>query len=205
MHEECFQARLAVLALGHAYARQVVQAQFGEDFARHAMLPLAAVDQDQVGGRGFAGGDLVQKLKSRAATKDDKKSGTRVTVWPDPKYFDTPVIPVAELLRLLRSKAVLLPGVRVSFTHAKNGETQSWLYEQGLRGYLSEQLSQTSGGSHLAPLTLIPLFEGEQYAGADADGRAGAPATAACRSARACGRNRRTGRGLRPGYARRTG
>jgi topoisomerase-4 subunit B len=118
----------------------------------------------------FAGGDLVQKLKSRAATKDDKKSGTRVTVWPDPKYFDTPTIPVAELLRLLRSKAVLLPGVRVSFTNAKSGETQSWLYEQGLRGYLSEQLSQTSGGSHLAPLTLIPLFEGEQYAGPDADG-----------------------------------
>ncbi len=114
---------------------------------------------------GFAGGDVVQKLKSRAAGKDDKKSGTRVTVWPDAKYFDTPQIPVGELLRLLRSKAVLLPGVRVSYTNAKTGDTQSWLYEQGLRGYLNEQLAQTSGGS-----TLIPLFEGEQYAGADAEG-----------------------------------
>ena len=114
---------------------------------------------------GFAGGDVVQKLKSRAATKDDKKSGTRVTVWPDPKYFDTPAIPVSELLRLLRSKAVLLPGVRVTYTNAKTGDTQSWLYEQGLRGYLNEQLAQTGSGS-----TLIPLFEGEQYAGADADG-----------------------------------
>ncbi len=114
---------------------------------------------------GFAGGDLVQKLKSRAAGKDDKKSGTRVTVWPDPKYFDTPTIPVSELLRLLRSKAVLLPGVRVSYTNVKTGDNQSWLYEQGLRGYLNEQLAQTSGGA-----TLIPLFEGEQYAGADADG-----------------------------------
>ena len=114
---------------------------------------------------GFAGGDLVQKLKSRAATRDDKKSGTRVTVWPDPKYFDSPAIPVGELLRLLRSKAVLLPGVRVSYTNAKTGETQSWMYEQGLRGYLNEQLAQTSGGA-----ILIPLFEGEQYASADADG-----------------------------------
>ncbi len=113
----------------------------------------------------FAGGDVVQKLKSRAAGKEDKKSGTRVTVWPDPTYFDSPVIPVAELLRLLRSKAVLLPGVRVTFTQARTGDTQSWLYEQGLRGYLNEQLAQTSGGA-----TLIPLFEGEQYAGADADG-----------------------------------
>ncbi len=113
----------------------------------------------------FADGDVVQKLKSRAAGKDDKKSGTRVTVWPNPKYFDSPQIPVAELQRLLRSKAVLLPGVRVTFTQAKSGDTQSWLYEQGLRGYLNEALAQTSGGA-----TLIPLFEGEQYAGADADG-----------------------------------
>ncbi len=118
----------------------------------------------------FADGDVVQKLKSRAAGKDDKKSGTRVTVWPNPKYFDSPQIPIAELQRLLRSKAVLLPGVRVSFTQAKSGDTQSWLYEQGLRGYLNEALAQTSGGSSHSPLTLIPLFEGEQYASADADG-----------------------------------
>ncbi len=114
---------------------------------------------------GFAGGDVVSKLKSRAPEKDEKKSGTRVTVWPDPKYFDSPVIPVSELQRLLRSKAVLLPGVRVTFTQAKSGESQSWLYEQGLRGYLNEALAQNSGGA-----TLIPLFEGEQYATAEADG-----------------------------------
>ncbi len=113
----------------------------------------------------FANGDLTQKLKSRAAGKDDKKSGTRVTVWPNAKYFDSPQIPLAELQRLLRSKAVLLPGVKVSLTHAKTGDTQSWLYEQGLRGYLNESLSQ-SGGSNL----LIPFFEGEQFASADADG-----------------------------------
>lgn len=113
----------------------------------------------------FSGGDVTTKLKSRPAAKDEKKSGTRVTVWPDPKYFDSPVIPMAELQRLLRSKAVLLPGVKVTFIQAKTGETQVWQYEQGLRGYLTETLAQTSG----AP-TLIPLFEGEQYAHADTDG-----------------------------------
>ncbi|MCM0044534.1 MAG: type IIA DNA topoisomerase subunit B [Burkholderiaceae bacterium] len=113
----------------------------------------------------FADGDVVQKLKSRAANRDDKKSGTRVTVWPNPKYFDSPQIPIPELQRLLRSKAVLLPGVRVSFTQEKTGDAQSWLYEQGLRGYLNEALAQTGSGA-----TLIPLFEGEQYANADADG-----------------------------------
>ena len=113
----------------------------------------------------FSGGDLTSKLKSRAAGKEDKKSGTRVTAWPDPKYFDSPIIPIAELQRLLRSKAVLLPGVKVTFTQEKSGDTQTWLYEQGLRGYLTESLSQTGNGE-----TLIPLFEGEQYASPDAEG-----------------------------------
>ncbi len=113
----------------------------------------------------FSGGDVTSKLKSRSAGKEDKKSGTRVSVWPDPKYFDSAVIPVGELQRLLRSKAVLLPGVKVTFIQEKSGDTQSWLYEQGLRGYLNEALAQGGSGA-----TLIPLFEGEQYAGADAEG-----------------------------------
>ena len=113
----------------------------------------------------FSGGDVTSKLKSRAAGKEDKKSGTRVTVWPDAKYFDSSVIPVSELQRLLRSKAVLLPGVKVTFIQEKSGDTQSWLYEQGLRGYLNEALAQGGSGA-----TLIPLFEGEQYASADAEG-----------------------------------
>jgi topoisomerase-4 subunit B len=113
----------------------------------------------------FADGDVVQKMKSRPIARDEKKSGTRVTVWPNPKYFDSAVIPHSELQRLLRSKAVLLPGVKVSLTNAKNGDTQTWQYDQGLRGYLIESLAQAS---NVEPL--IPLFEGEQYASADTEG-----------------------------------
>jgi topoisomerase-4 subunit B len=113
----------------------------------------------------FANGDLIEKLKSRPMTRDEKKSGTRVTAWPNPKYFDSPLIPQAELQRLLRSKAVLLPGVKVTLVTAKTGEAQTWQYDQGLRGYLIESLAQTSGAE-----TVIPLFEGEQYAGKDAEG-----------------------------------
>ncbi|MDY7579728.1 DNA topoisomerase IV subunit B [Herbaspirillum sp. RTI4] len=113
----------------------------------------------------FAGGDVIEPLQSRPATRDDKKSGTRVTVWPDPKYFDSALISQTELQRLLRSKAVLLPGVKVTLANAKTGDSQTWQYEQGLRGYLMEALAQSA---HADPL--IPLFEGEQYAGPDADG-----------------------------------
>ena len=113
----------------------------------------------------FSGGDVIEPLKSRSIARDEKRSGTKVTAWPDAKYFDSSVIPQAELQRLLRSKAVLLPGVKVTLVHAKSGEVQTWRYDQGLRGYLIESLAQASNAE-----TVIPLFEGEQYANADAEG-----------------------------------
>ncbi|SMP78280.1 DNA topoisomerase IV subunit B [Noviherbaspirillum suwonense] len=113
----------------------------------------------------FADGDLIEPLSSRPIARDDKKSGTRVTAWPNPKYFDSSAIPQADLQRLLRSKAVLLPGVKVTLVHERTGETQTWQYEQGLRGYLTESLAQGSNAD-----LVIPLFEGEQYAGRDAEG-----------------------------------
>ncbi|MFS0754098.1 DNA topoisomerase IV subunit B [Noviherbaspirillum sp. 1P10PC] len=113
----------------------------------------------------FADGDLVEPLTSRSPTREDKKSGTRVTAWPNPQYFDSSAIPQAELQRLLRSKAVLLPGVKVTLVHERTGENQTWQYDQGLRGYLTESLAQGSNAE-----LVIPLFEGEQYAGRDAEG-----------------------------------
>ena len=73
--------------------------------------------------------------------KADAKSGTRVRVWPDTKYFDSPTIPLGELTHLLRSKAVLLPGVKVMLVNEKTGDTKTWQYQDGLRGYLAEALA----------------------------------------------------------------
>ncbi|MFZ6720650.1 DNA topoisomerase IV subunit B [Undibacterium sp. Ji49W] len=113
----------------------------------------------------FADGDVIEPLRSQPLARGDKKSGTRVTIWPDAKYFDSANIPQGELQRLLRSKAVLLPGVKVTLTHAKTGESQTWQYDQGLRGYLTEALAQSSHGE-----PLIPLFEGEQFATSESEG-----------------------------------
>jgi topoisomerase-4 subunit B len=113
----------------------------------------------------FEHGDVVEPLSSVVAPRDGKKSGTRVTAWPDGKYFDSSAISQTELQRLLRSKAVLLPGVTVTLTNAKTGESQTWQYNDGLRGYLTEALAQATDGE-----TLIPLFEGAQFAGPDAEG-----------------------------------
>ncbi|SMF99692.1 Topoisomerase IV subunit B [Burkholderia singularis] len=105
---------------------------------------------------GFADGDVVRPLATQSAARGDKKTGTRVTVWPNPKYFDSPNLPMGELQRLLRSKAVLLPGVEIVLVNEKTGERQSWKYDDGLRGYLLDEMN----GSEL----LIPLFEGERFA-----------------------------------------
>ena len=105
---------------------------------------------------GFADGDVVKPLATQGLGRGEKKSGTRVQVWPNPKYFDSPNLPLGELQRLLRSKAVLLPGVEVVLVNEKSGERQTWKYEDGLRGYLLDEMN----GSEL----LIPLFEGERFA-----------------------------------------
>ncbi|MGG1944513.1 DNA topoisomerase IV subunit B [Trinickia sp. NRRL B-1857] len=105
---------------------------------------------------GFSHGDVIRPLTVRAVERGEKRTGTRVTALPDPKYFDSANLPLGELQRLLRSKAVLLPGVEVVLVNEKSGERQSWKYDDGLRGYLLEGMA----GSEL----LIPLFEGERYA-----------------------------------------
>ncbi|MEI6383932.1 MAG: DNA topoisomerase IV subunit B [Betaproteobacteria bacterium] len=103
----------------------------------------------------FEGGDVVQKLKIRSIASGERKQGTVVRAWPDGKYFETSNLPIAELTHLLRSKAVLMPGVSVSLTIDKTKDTQSWLYKGGLRDYLMQTLPADP---------YIPLFEGEGYA-----------------------------------------
>ena len=119
----------------------------------------------QVATIAFAGGDVIEPLKLRKTGAADKKSGTRVRVWPDAKYFESAELPRPELTHLLRSKAVLMPGVTVTLTlekaseksSDKGGEPQTWLYQGGLRDYLNQSLSADP---------VIPLFEGEHFADA---------------------------------------
>jgi topoisomerase IV subunit B len=121
-------------------------------------LQVAVYREGQVATIAFAGGDVIEPLalrKAETSGKGDRKQGTSVRVWPDAKYFDTGELPKNELVHLLRSKAVLMPGVTVTLTHEKSGETQTWQYQQGLADYLLQSLPADA---------LIPLFEGEHYA-----------------------------------------
>ncbi len=112
----------------------------------------------------FAHGDVVEPLQLRKATSADRKCGTTVRAWPDPKYFESAELPRADLVHLLRSKAVLLPGLTVTLVVEKSGsaepERQSWLYRGGLRDYLLQTLPAEP---------LIPLFEGAYHYADGAD------------------------------------
>ena len=103
----------------------------------------------------FANGDVLEPLVL-APELNRKKSGTRVRVWPDTGFFDSGAIPVNELMHLLRSKAVLMAGVKVTLINEKTGDTRTWQYEDGLAGYLSEALQ----GLELR----VPMFQGAQFA-----------------------------------------
>jgi topoisomerase-4 subunit B len=118
-------------------------------------LAVTVYREGQVATMAFAGGDVVEKQALRRATAADRKQGTTVRVWPDPKYFDSAELPRQELMHLLRSKAVLMPGVTVTLAQEKTGDVQTWLYQGGLRDYLMQSLPADP---------LIPLFEGEHYA-----------------------------------------
>ncbi|MBA1181742.1 DNA topoisomerase IV subunit B [Pseudomonas psychrotolerans] len=65
-----------------------------------------------------------------------RNTGTSVHFWPDPKYFDSPKFSVSRLKHVLKAKAVLCPGLAVSFFDEASGERSEWHYEDGLRSYL---------------------------------------------------------------------
>ena len=111
----------------------------------------------------FAGGDVAEKLEV-IGTCGQRASGTTLRAYPDPKYFDSPNVSLPELERLLRAKAVLLPGVKVTL-HVEKGKewrTTTWSYPGGLEAYLAE----LSDGA----TPVVPVFAGASYLGKPKDG-----------------------------------
>ena len=164
-------------------------------------LQVTVYREGQVATLAFAQGEVIEPLVVRKAQAGDRKQGTTVRVWPEPKYFESADLPRNDLTHLLRSKAVLMPGVVVTLTVEKGGQkeaaavagppqgggepprgadakrsgadvTQTWLYKGGLRDYLMQTLAADP---------LVPLFEGEQYAtGSETDNLAEGEGAAWC-------------------------
>jgi topoisomerase-4 subunit B len=123
-------------------------------------LEASSYREGQVATLAFSGGDVIEQLVIRKAGEGDRKQGTTVRVWPDAKYFESSALPMTELTHLLRSKAVLMPGVTVTLLNEKTKDTQTWQYKAGLRDYLMQTLNGDP---------VIPLFEGEGFADSNND------------------------------------
>ncbi|SIT72615.1 DNA topoisomerase IV subunit B [Ectothiorhodosinus mongolicus] len=87
----------------------------------------------------FASGDKTSDLTVLREV-GRRNTGTALRFWPDPGYFDSPKFALGRLKHVLRAKAVLCPGLAVSFFDETTGERCDWLYAGGLRDYLLETL-----------------------------------------------------------------
>ncbi|MBT2969472.1 MAG: DNA topoisomerase IV subunit B [gamma proteobacterium symbiont of Ctena orbiculata] len=119
----------------------------------------------------FANGHKVSDLEV-VGKVGRNNTGTRVRFWPDANYFDSARFSTRQLRHVLRAKAVLCPGLKVSFHDEKSGEKEAWVYEDGLRDYLLDALQgldkvpqeafvgEMSGNAETAAWAVVWLPEG---------------------------------------------
>ncbi len=88
------------------------------------------------------------KFKSSKKSKDleeiatigKRNTGTLIKFVPDPQYFDTVKFSIKGLRHNLRSKAVLCPGLEVTFNNEIDETKDRWVYKDGINNYLQASL-----------------------------------------------------------------
>ena len=112
----------------------------------------------------FRNGEKVSEL-TPVGTAPKRMTGTTVRFLPDEKYFDSSKFSVPRLRHVLRAKAVLCSGLRVTFIDNSAGDdksqTEEWYYEDGLADYLT---SSTRGWTTLPELPFIGSMQGNDEA-----------------------------------------
>src|SRR4030081_2994146 len=87
----------------------------------------------------FKDGKITSKLQV-VGSVGQRNTGTTVRFWPDPKFFDSDKFSVPPLEHTLKAKAVLCPGLRITFTNEATGEKDEWFFTGDLGAYLVEEL-----------------------------------------------------------------
>ncbi|HEX2584304.1 MAG TPA: DNA topoisomerase IV subunit B, partial [Steroidobacteraceae bacterium] len=105
----------------------------------------------------FADGKLKSKLKVVGDIAKNNR-GTSVRFWPNAKYFESANFSIPKLKHVLRAKAVLCPGLHITFINEASGEKDEWQYEGGLSQYLLDSLGN---GEWLPPELFTGKVEGQ--------------------------------------------
>ncbi len=92
-------------------------------------------------GMSFANGEKVLPLKT-VGKVDKGVTGTKIRFWPDEKYFDVAKFAANKLRHTLRAKAVLCPGLHVTYLDEYTNQSEEWYYENGLSHYLQDALGK---------------------------------------------------------------
>jgi topoisomerase-4 subunit B len=87
----------------------------------------------------FADGHKLTEL-TETGTVGRNNTGTSVKFWPNEKYFDSNKISVLKLKHVLRAKAVLCSGLKISLKVDGTDEEYQWCYQDGLREYLLDRV-----------------------------------------------------------------
>jgi topoisomerase IV subunit B len=102
----------------------------------------------------FEGGEKSSDLNT-IDTVGQKNTGTKITFKADPQYFDNIKISVSQLTSALKAKAVLCPGLTITFKDESSGANETWCFVEGLSAYLVA----SNKGAELIP---AEPFEGDQ-------------------------------------------
>lgn len=105
----------------------------------------------------FKGGDKKTPLKV-VGSVGKKNTGTTIRFLPDAKYFDSSNYAVSRLKHLMRAKAVLCSGLKITFHDEAKKDKQEWCYEDGIKTYLAEELV---GLELLPPEPFLGSMQGE--------------------------------------------
>jgi len=87
----------------------------------------------------FADGHKKTEL-AETGTVGKQNTGTMVHFWPDATYFDSNKISLIKLKHVLRAKAVLCPGLKITLRVEQTEESWEWLYQNGLEEYLLDRV-----------------------------------------------------------------
>jgi topoisomerase-4 subunit B len=90
---------------------------------------------------GFKDGKVSSKLEV-VGSVGQRNTGTTVRFWPDPKFFDSDKFSVPQLKHNLKAKAVLCPGLKITFENEATKERDEWFFTGDLAGYLNEEIGK---------------------------------------------------------------
>ncbi|TDR50872.1 DNA topoisomerase IV subunit B [Halomonas ventosae] len=109
-------------------------------------------------GMAFEHGDKASPLQV-IGSAPKRARGTVVRFWPEESYFDSPRLSLSRLKHLLRAKAVLCPGLKVTLVEP-DGNESVWQYADGLRDYLAQA---TDGYEVLPQSPFIGHFADDEH------------------------------------------